>query len=151
MCGLASRPPIPSKETGDRTARPTRFLLGLGGTQTLVLNSEASQYVTTCADLIWVAPDGNDVEAGSPAAAAVLVVLPAVELAVKPDDTSRNRILAEGTAAQGGKGRNNPVGHKAGPEIVSEFGLGAGPRSRRCGRGGGGSASTTGVTGSTSG
>ncbi len=77
-----------------------------------------------------MAPDGNDVEAGSPAAAAVLVVLPAVELAVKPDDTSRNRILAEGAAAQGGKGRNNPVGHKAGPEIVSEFGLGAGPRSR---------------------
>lgn len=77
-----------------------------------------------------MAPDGNDVEAGSPAAAAVLVVLPAVELAVKPDDTSRNRILAEGTAAQGGKERNNLVGHKAGPGIVSELGLGAGPRSR---------------------
>jgi hypothetical protein len=28
--GLANTPSIPSKETGDRTARPSRFLLGLG-------------------------------------------------------------------------------------------------------------------------
>jgi hypothetical protein len=33
-------PPIPSKETGDRQTRPSRFLLGSGGKRTLFLEDD---------------------------------------------------------------------------------------------------------------
>jgi hypothetical protein len=37
MEDLVTTPPIPSKETGDRQARPSRFLLGFGGKRKLFL------------------------------------------------------------------------------------------------------------------
>ena len=37
MEDLVTTPPIPSKETGDRQARPSRFLLGFWGKRKLFL------------------------------------------------------------------------------------------------------------------
>ena len=36
MEDLVTTPPIPSKETGDRQTRPSRFLLGFGGQEKVI-------------------------------------------------------------------------------------------------------------------
>ena len=45
---LVITPPIPSKETGDRKARPARFLLGFGGKVKIVLKG---RHLQECDDM----------------------------------------------------------------------------------------------------
>src|SRR4051812_10385771 len=75
-----------------------------------------------------VARDDSGVAGERRAGVADGVELHAVGRVVTPDDSRRNRSAVEASAAWGGTRRSNRAGRRAGPRILREFRLGAGPR-----------------------
>src|SRR3954451_2091154 len=74
------------------------------------------------------ARDDSGVAAGRRAGVAGGVGLRAVGRVVTPDDSRRNRSAVEAIAAWWGTRRSSLAGRRAGPRILPESRLGAGPR-----------------------
>ena len=123
-------PPIPSKETGDRQTRPSRFLLGFGGERNLFLEDDMLN--TRRHDrggLVVVHDDGgNDQECHVGVGASV--GFPAGELAVMPGGMSQNRNVDRENGTRAGIGRSSQVCCTSNRKILGEFRLGAGLRYR---------------------
>ena len=128
MCSLVQSDPIPSKETGDRTARPTRFLLGLGGCRHVTTQQDLASIRDDVTSFARVVRDDGPVASGGRAAAGCAALRSAVGDVVKPGGTSTNRKPAGENAATGRTGRSNPGDCRAGAENSQEFHRGAGPR-----------------------
>jgi hypothetical protein len=102
ICGLVQTyVSIPSKETGDRTARSTRFLLGLGGYRNVKTQQDLASIRDDVTSLPRTVRDDGAVALGDHAAAGLEASLPAAGLVVRPGGMSKSRKTAEGNAATG--------------------------------------------------
>jgi len=93
--------PIPSKETGDRKARPTRLLLGSWGYKNVKTQQDLASIRDDVTSLLRAERDDGAVALGGRGDAVFEAVLATAERVVKPDGRSKNRIAAGENAATG--------------------------------------------------
>ena len=119
---------MPSKETGDRTARPTRFLLGLGGCRNVTTQEDLASIRDDVTSWSKVVRDDGAIASGGRAAAGRAALLFAVGHVVKPGGMSTSRKPAGENVATGRTGRSSPGDRRARAENSRGFHRGAGPR-----------------------